>query len=108
LLHCVPAGFPAIARESRHGQDGDMEALVILVVPLIALLIYLISRFDTYGRPRSAQEELAELRQRLAWHEGRLQCAREQNWDRDMVHQITEQLEDTRFQLVQVSARVAK
>lgn len=82
-----------------------MEALVIVFVPLIALGIYVISRFQTYGLPRNAQEEIAELRQRLAWHEQRLRHAQEKNWDRDMIHQITEQLEDTRFQLVQVNAR---
>lgn len=82
-----------------------MEALVIVFVPLIALGIYVISRFQTHGLPRNAEEEMAELRQRLAWHEQRLRHAREKNWDRDMIHQISEQLEDTRFQLVQASAR---
>lgn len=82
-----------------------MEALVLVFVPLIALGIYVISRFQTHGLPRNAQEEIAELRQRLSWHEQRLRHARERNWDREMIHQISEQLEDTRFQLVQISAR---
>jgi hypothetical protein len=108
LLQCAPGRVWAIAAGWRRAQGGLMEALVILVVPLIALLIYIISRFDTYGTPRNAQEELVELQQRLAWHEGRLEHARAKNWDRDMIHQITEQLDDTRFQLVQVTARAGK
>jgi hypothetical protein len=81
-----------------------MEALVILLVPMVALAIYLISRFQTHGLPQTAQEELAELQQQLAWHEQRLQNARARNWDEGMIAQITSQRDDSRLRLARVSA----
>ena len=85
-----------------------MEALILPVIPLVALAVYLISRFQNYGAPRNPQEEMEGLRQQLAWHEHRLQHAREKKWDRDMIHRITEELDDTRFQLARLNAAAAE
>jgi hypothetical protein len=80
-----------------------MEAAVILFVPLVAAAIYLGARFSAAGRPASPQEELQQLRERLAWHEDRLRRAREKNWDESMTGPIAEQLADTRRQLAQIT-----
>jgi len=81
-----------------------MEALILPVIPMIALAVYLVARFQGYGEPKSRQEAIEGLRQQLAWHEQRLQHAREKNWDREMVHRITEDLDDTRFALARLNA----
>ena len=81
-----------------------MEALVVILVPLIAFAIYLVSRTLTYGQPQTPEEHLAALKQQEAWHEQRLRHAREKNWDEGMVAQILAQLHDTRGQLARVSA----
>ncbi len=84
-----------------------MEALVILIVPAIAVAVYLISRFQNFGEPRNAEEARAALRQQLAWHEHRLQHAQEKNWDDGMIAQIMEQRNETRGRLARVSAAPA-
>ncbi|MBI2498156.1 MAG: hypothetical protein HYV75_09710 [Opitutae bacterium] len=81
-----------------------MEALVILLVPLVAAAVYLGARFQGQGIRVDPQAELAQLHERLAWHEDRLRRAREQNWDDGMIAQITGQLENTRKELVRRGA----
>jgi len=81
-----------------------MEAVVIFVVPLIAVGIYLSARFSLSGRQVNPQEELARLQDQLAWHEDRLRRAKESNWDDSMIGQIAAQLADTRGELARVTA----
>lgn len=103
-LHCAGGGTGGVVRDASPAMVVGMEALVILIVPLVALVIYLVSRTQTYGVPRNTEEQLTALRQQEAWHEHRLQHARAKNWDREMIHRISEELDDTRFQLAQVNA----
>ncbi len=81
-----------------------MEAIVIFVVPLIAVGIYLGARFSAASQPANLPEELARLQAQLAWHEDRLRRARESNWDDSMIGQIAAQLADTRGELARVTA----
>ncbi len=81
-----------------------MEALVLLLVPIVALAVYLAARFQAQGAPRTVAQQIEQLHQQLAWHEHRLRHAREKNWDHDMIRPIIEELDDTRFQLAQVTA----
>ena len=80
-----------------------MEAVVILLVPLIAAAVYLSARFQGEGIAVNPQQELVQLRERLAWHEDRLRQAREKNWDDAMVEQIAGQLAETRDELLRLS-----
>ncbi|MDB6113994.1 MAG: hypothetical protein JWQ83_810 [Lacunisphaera sp.] len=76
-----------------------MEAVVILLVPLIAAAVYLGARFQGQGIALDPQQELAQLQERLAWHEDRLRQARAKNWDEAMVEQIASQLAEARREL---------
>ncbi|HEY8994062.1 MAG TPA: hypothetical protein VIM71_05335 [Lacunisphaera sp.] len=71
-----------------------MEALVILIVPLVALLIGAVAVFQ--ARPVDAGAERSRLDQHIAWLEERLQHARQKNWDEDMIGRLIEQLEAAR------------
>ena len=82
-----------------------MEAVVILLVPLIAAAVYLSARFQAEGIAINPQQELAQLQERLAWHEDRLRRAREKNWDDVMVGQIAGQVAETRNELLRRTAQ---
>lgn len=84
-----------------------MEAFVLILIPVVAAAIYLGARFQAQGRPGSPEEEMAQLHERLAWHEDRLWRAKEKNWDEHMIGQIAAQLADTRGELARVSAMQA-
>jgi hypothetical protein len=102
----IPLG--AIAPVGRARTVRRMiEASVILLVGVAALGLFFGSRLMAQNARKDPVAELARLHETLAWHEERLRQAKERNWDRDMVHQINEQLEDTRFQVAQVKSRAA-
>lgn len=84
-----------------------MEAVVILFVPMVAIAVYLMARFQSQGAKLSPQEETARLREQLAWHEQRLRNAKEKKWDASMIGQIADQLADTEYQLARVNAAQA-
>lgn len=73
-----------------------MEAVVIIIVPLIALLIGAMAVLAP--RPVDVVAERARLDQHIDWLEERLRHAREKHWDDQMVGQITTQLEAARRQ----------
>ena len=81
--------------------------MVVIIVPLIALAIYLGARFSAQGRPASPQEQVAQLREQLAWHEDRLRRAKAKNWDDFMISQIAAQLADTQGRLARITAAQA-
>jgi hypothetical protein len=81
-----------------------IEGGVILLVFAVSVLIFIGARVGAAGARRSPQEEMAHLQERLAWHEGQLQLAREKKWDDVMVGQIMDQLTDTRQQLLRLQA----
>jgi hypothetical protein len=81
-----------------------MEAVILFVVPLIAVGVYFSARFSMSGRQVNPQEELARLQDQLAWHEDRLRRAKESNWDDGMIGQIAAQLTATQGELARVTA----
>ena len=78
---------------------GVMEALIIPIVFAVAAAVYLSARFQAQSVRLSPQQELAQLRERLAWHEDRLRQAREKYRDADMIDRIAGELSDTRREL---------
>jgi len=86
---------------------GMIEGGVVLLVFFVSVLIYLGARVGAAHSRPSPQQEVAHLRERLAWHEGQLQLAQEKHWDDVMVGHIREQLADTRRRLDQVQAGLA-
>ncbi len=74
-----------------------MEALVILLVPLVALFVWAVA----YFQPRAVDPAVhrAQLGEHIAWLEERLAYARQKNWDEQMIGNLTAQLEAARRQL---------
>ena len=71
-----------------------MEAVVILIVPLVALLVGAIAFFQ--ARPLDVVAERSRLDQHIAWLEERLTHARRNNWDEQMMANLTALLECAR------------
>jgi hypothetical protein len=86
---------------------GMIEAGVILLVFLFVGALFIGSRLIAHNSRRNPAAELARLHESLAWHEARLRQAKQKNWDYDMINRITEELDDTRFRLAQLSAAQA-
>jgi hypothetical protein len=68
-----------------------MEALVILLVPLVALIIWAGAYFQT--RSLDPATERAQLDQHIARLEERLAMAHQRNWDEQMISSLRGQLE---------------
>jgi len=73
-----------------------MEALVILLVPLVALIVWAAAYFQP--NPFNSVAERAQLEQHIAWLEDRLAHARQHNWDEQMIGNLIGQLETARRQ----------
>ena len=71
-----------------------MEALVILIVPLVALFIGAVAFFQP--RRLDPAADRARVDQHIAWLEDRLAHARAKNWDEQMMENIRAQLEAAR------------
>ena len=84
-----------------------IESTILISLLLVGGLLFA-ARMAKENARRNPGAQQAVLQASLAWHEERLRRAREQNWDREMIHQISEQVDDARFQLAQVAARQAK
>ena len=82
-----------------------IEAGVILLVFLVAGLLFVLSRGSAQNSRRNPAAELERLHETLARHEQRLRLAKAKHWDYDMINRITEELDDTRFQLAQLNAQ---
>jgi hypothetical protein len=82
--------------------DGVIEGGVILLVFAVSVLIYLGARVGAERARLNPREEMIHLQERLAWHEGQLQLAREKHWDDVMVGHIRDQVADTQHRLAQV------
>jgi hypothetical protein len=67
-----------------------MEALVLLIVPLIALLIGAMAFFQP--RPSNPGLDRARLDEHISWLEARLAHAREKHWDEQMMANLQAQL----------------
>ena len=89
-------------------MGGPMIESTIVISLLLVAALWFAARLAKENARRDPGVQQARMQASLAWHEERLQRAREQNWDREMIHQISEQVEDARFQLAQVAARQAK
>lgn len=71
-----------------------MEAVVIIVVPLIAMLIA--GWAIIAPRPVDQVAEQAQMSQHIAWLEERLAHARQKNWDEQMMANLLAQLDEAR------------
>jgi len=69
-----------------------MEAVVIIVVPLIAMLIA--GWAIVAPRPVDIRADRAQMDQHIAWLEERLTYARQKNWDEQMTANLLAQLDD--------------
>jgi len=86
---------------------GMIEAGVILLVFLVVGALFVGARRMAQNPRRDPAAERKRLHQSLAWHEERLRRAKQKNWDYEMVARITEELDDTRFQLARMGAAPA-
>src|SRR6267154_1722907 len=82
---------------------GMIETSVILFVFLTAGGLFLVARLSAQNARSNPAAERARLQESLAWHEERLQRAKEKNWDYDMINRITEEMEDIRFRLASLN-----
>lgn len=82
-----------------------IEASVILFVLVTAGALFVGSRLMAQNARKDSVAERARLHEALAWHEQRLRLAKQKHWDYDMINRITEELDDTRFQLAQLNAQ---
>ncbi len=73
-----------------------MEALVILIVPLIALFVWALAKFS--AQPLDPSADRVQREQHIAWLEERLAHARAKDWDEQMIGNLTAQLEAARRQ----------
>lgn len=71
-----------------------MEALVLLLVPLIALAVWAVAYFQP--RVLDPRAERAQLAEHIAWLEARRDHARRGNWDEQMLAHLDAQLADAR------------
>lgn len=71
-----------------------MEALVLLLVPLVALVVWAAAYFQPKSLDPVADQ--AQLEEHIAWLEQRLAHAREKNWDEQMLANLTGQLTEAR------------
>ncbi|HWA24851.1 MAG TPA: hypothetical protein VG734_04180 [Lacunisphaera sp.] len=69
-----------------------MEAVVIIIVPLIAMLIA--GWAIVAPRPIDLKADQAQMDQHIAWLEERLAYARQKNWDEQMMANLHTQLEE--------------
>jgi len=80
-------------------------ASVIFLALLAAGSFFVGSRLLARKVRESAAAERARLHDALVWHEQRLSQAKAKHWDYSTINKITEELDDTRFRLAQLSAR---
>ena len=71
-----------------------MEAVVILLVPLVALFVWAVAFFAPRSDDMAAERE--QLDQHIAWLEDRLAYGRQKNWDEQMIGNLTAQLAEAR------------
>lgn len=71
-----------------------MEALVILLVPLVAFGVWAAAYFQP--RTTDLAAEQVQLEQHIAWLEDRLAYGRQKNWDEQMIASLTAQLAEAR------------
>lgn len=71
-----------------------MEALVILLVPLVAFIIWAVAYFQPKTTDLAAEQQ--QLDQHIAWLEDRLAYGREKQWDEQMIANLTAQLAEAR------------
>jgi hypothetical protein len=82
------------SKAARGHDDRVMEAVVIIVVPLIAMLIA--GWAIVAPRPVDRVAEQAQMNQHIAWLEERLAHARQKNWDEQMMANLLAQLDAAR------------
>ena len=71
-----------------------MEALVLLLVPLVAFIIWAVAYFQP--RTTDLAEERQQLDRHIAWLEDRLAYGRQKNWDEQMIANLNAQLAEAR------------
>jgi len=76
------------------------EALAVLFVFVLAVASYVGAKIHAanpanYSRPA----EISRLQQRQAWLQSRLRLARREDWDREMVARLTDELAATTAEL---------
>ena len=69
---------------------SNMEIVVIILPPIIALIIGAVAYFAP--RVKDPVAEQKRLDERIAWLENRLVHARAGNWDEQMMHNLHTQL----------------
>lgn len=83
------------------------EALAIVAVFFVAAAVYFYAWLEA-GNParHNPAQDLARLHQHAAWLQGRLRLAERENWDAEMIANLTADLDATSRQLARASAPV--
>lgn len=82
-----------------------MEAIFVVVIAAIVGAIWIYAEIQKRTAKPDPKGDLERLRRRAAWLQERLDAARRENWDLDMVSPILEDLTTTRHQLARVEVR---
>lgn len=80
---------------------------VTLLVCFVIGAVFIGGRLIAQNARKDAAREVERLRESLAWHEERLRQAKLRGWDYARVKRISDQLDDTRFQLLQLTTAQA-
>lgn len=73
-----------------------MEAVVILIVPIVALFVGAAAVLQP--RRLDPAAERVRIAERVAWLEERMRHAQAGNWDEQMMERLTDELADARHQ----------
>jgi hypothetical protein len=83
--------------------------LILLIASVIALTSWLAAWWHTRNpASRNARDELQRLRTHALWLEQRLDTARRERWDRDMIVKLTDQLGIACRQLARAQVRARR
>lgn len=82
-----------------------MEAIPVIIVGVVSVTLWIYAVVQTHFAAPDARGELEILRRREAWLQERLDAARREQWDLDMVSPILDDLTTTRHQLAREEVR---
>jgi hypothetical protein len=82
-----------------------MEAIPVIIVMVVATALWIYAVVQKHFAAPDPKGEVEILHRRAAWLQERLDAARRENWDLDMISPILEDLTATRHQLARVEVR---
>lgn len=85
-----------------------MEAIPVIIVAVVSGALWIFAMVQKHFAAPDPEGELEILRRRAAWLQERLDAARRENWEIDMVSPILDALTTTNYQLERVDVRTIR